>query len=223
MGCRLFGDNPLSELMMVYSQFDPKEHISMKFYLKLNSFHSRKCIWRCHLQKKAAILSWPQCVHECCCSCAAVTLLQYIRYKYISKKLTGTLVKWKMFWCRNEWSFIIPDYFSSNFLGNCSLYKITKHLKLTQPNKNCDYYSSNCIWLISNIYWTLDLILQMVYELKNEILWNLSSSIFFQILIRFWFWTCNNNWAIMAWTKLGTDLLIIFHQRATCFSTRFGL
>ena len=41
MACRLFGDNPLSEPMMVYCQFDPKGHIPMK--LKYKSFHSKKC------------------------------------------------------------------------------------------------------------------------------------------------------------------------------------
>ena len=31
MGCRLSGDNPLSEPMMAYCQLDHKEHISMEF------------------------------------------------------------------------------------------------------------------------------------------------------------------------------------------------
>ena len=30
-------------------QLDPKEYISMKFYLKFKYLHSRKCIWTCHL------------------------------------------------------------------------------------------------------------------------------------------------------------------------------
>ena len=51
MACRLVGDNLLSEPMMVCCQLDPEEHISMKFYLKFKSFHSRKCIWKCCLQK----------------------------------------------------------------------------------------------------------------------------------------------------------------------------
>ena len=36
MAC-LFDDNPLSEPMMVYCQFGPKEYISMKFCLKFKS------------------------------------------------------------------------------------------------------------------------------------------------------------------------------------------
>ena len=46
MACRLFVDNPL-----VYCQFDPNEHISMKFYLTFKCLHSIKCIWKCRLRK----------------------------------------------------------------------------------------------------------------------------------------------------------------------------
>ena len=42
MACRLFGAKPLSEPMLPYCQLDPKEHISVKFYLKCDSFHERK-------------------------------------------------------------------------------------------------------------------------------------------------------------------------------------
>ena len=61
MACRLFGDNPLSEPIMVYCQLKPKEHISMKFYLKFKGFHSRKCIWRCCLQNGGHLVSAPMC------------------------------------------------------------------------------------------------------------------------------------------------------------------
>ena len=50
MACRLDGTKPLSEPMLTYCQLDPKEHISMKFYLKFKYFHMRKCIWTCDLQ-----------------------------------------------------------------------------------------------------------------------------------------------------------------------------
>ena len=36
MACRLDGAKPLSEPMLTYCELDPKEHISMKFYLELN-------------------------------------------------------------------------------------------------------------------------------------------------------------------------------------------
>ena len=53
MACRLFGDNPLSEPMIIYCQLDLEEYISMKnFHFKLKSFHSRKSKYRCRLQKR---------------------------------------------------------------------------------------------------------------------------------------------------------------------------
>ena len=60
MACCLFHVNPLSEPMLTYSQFDHKERISMKFYLKFwclhqNAFENVCC-------KMAAILSQPQYV-----------------------------------------------------------------------------------------------------------------------------------------------------------------
>ena len=42
MACRLGGAKPLSEPMMTYCPWDPKEHISMKFYLKFKYFHLKK-------------------------------------------------------------------------------------------------------------------------------------------------------------------------------------
>ena len=50
-GLPTVGDNPLSEPLKVYRQLDPKEHISIKFCLKFESFHSRKCKWKGRLQK----------------------------------------------------------------------------------------------------------------------------------------------------------------------------
>ena len=47
MACHLFGAKPLSEPMLPYYQLDPKEHISLIFYLKFKCFHSRKCTWKC--------------------------------------------------------------------------------------------------------------------------------------------------------------------------------
>ena len=49
MACRLNGAKPLSELVLTYCQLDPKEHISMIFYLNFKYFHSRKCVWTCRL------------------------------------------------------------------------------------------------------------------------------------------------------------------------------
>ena len=58
MTCRLFGDNLLSETVMVYFQLQP---ILMNFCLKSVSFHSGKCIWKCRLQNWRPSLSRPQC------------------------------------------------------------------------------------------------------------------------------------------------------------------
>ena len=35
MACRLFGNNPLFEPVIVNCELDPKEHISIKFHLKV--------------------------------------------------------------------------------------------------------------------------------------------------------------------------------------------
>ena len=50
MAYRLDGAKPLYEPMLTYCQLEPKEHISMKFCLKCKHFHSRKCVWICHLR-----------------------------------------------------------------------------------------------------------------------------------------------------------------------------
>ena len=51
MACPLVGANPLSEPMLAYCQLDPWEHTSVKFQSKCTHFHSRKCVWKCHLPK----------------------------------------------------------------------------------------------------------------------------------------------------------------------------
>ena len=50
MACRLFSAKPLSKPMLPYYQLDPTEHISVKFYSKFKSFHSRSCTWKCPLR-----------------------------------------------------------------------------------------------------------------------------------------------------------------------------
>ena len=61
MACHLFGAKPLSELMMVYCQLDPKEPISMKFYLKIKSFQSTKYMWKCCLQNGSHFMLASMC------------------------------------------------------------------------------------------------------------------------------------------------------------------
>ena len=43
------GAKPSFEPMLTYCQLDPKEHISIRFYMRFKYFDSRKCIWTCHL------------------------------------------------------------------------------------------------------------------------------------------------------------------------------
>ena len=50
MACCLDSAKLLSEPVQTYCQLDPKEHASMKFYLKFKYFHSRKCVWTCRLR-----------------------------------------------------------------------------------------------------------------------------------------------------------------------------
>ena len=50
MACPLFGTKLLSQPMLTYYPLDPKDYISIKFYLKFKSFHSIRCIWKRHLQ-----------------------------------------------------------------------------------------------------------------------------------------------------------------------------
>ena len=49
MACRLVGAKPLPDLILEYCWLDPEEQTSMKFQSILVHFHSRKCIWKCHL------------------------------------------------------------------------------------------------------------------------------------------------------------------------------
>ena len=61
MACRLFGAKPLSDPMLPYCQFLPEEHISVKFYIKLKRFQSRKCAWICHLRNGGHFVSASMC------------------------------------------------------------------------------------------------------------------------------------------------------------------
>ena len=58
---QIFGAKPLSEPMMTYCQLNHKEHISMKYYLKFRSFHSRNCIWNCRLWNGGHFVSVSMC------------------------------------------------------------------------------------------------------------------------------------------------------------------
>ena len=61
MACRLDSAKPLSEPMLTYCEIDPKEHISMKFYLKFKYFYSRKCVCKCRLRNGGHFVSATVC------------------------------------------------------------------------------------------------------------------------------------------------------------------
>ena len=51
MACRLFVLKSLPEPMLAYCRMNSWERISMKFASKFHHFHSKKCIWNCHMSK----------------------------------------------------------------------------------------------------------------------------------------------------------------------------
>ena len=57
MVCLVFDTKPLSEPMLYYCQLDPGEQISVKLYSKFEHFHSRKCVWKCHLKNVGRFVS----------------------------------------------------------------------------------------------------------------------------------------------------------------------
>ena len=64
MACRLSGAKPLSESLLPHCQIDTKEHISVKFHLNFNGFHSRKCTWKCCLRNGGQFVLAPMCSAE---------------------------------------------------------------------------------------------------------------------------------------------------------------
>ena len=61
---RLFDAKPSSQSITAYCLSDPKEHISMKFCLKFQSFYSRKCIWKSLLQNGGHFVSPSTCLNN---------------------------------------------------------------------------------------------------------------------------------------------------------------
>ena len=92
MACRLDGTKPLSEPMVTYCQLEPKEHISMKFYLKFIYFHSRKCIWTCCLQNGSHFVQggWVN---------SLTLLVPKLEYSMITRLIPWLLMPWLLLWC----------------------------------------------------------------------------------------------------------------------------
>ena len=54
MACHLFGTKPLPEPMLTYSQWT----IFSEIWIQIYNFHSRKCIWKCHLCNGGHFVWW---------------------------------------------------------------------------------------------------------------------------------------------------------------------
>ena len=68
MACLLDGAKSFSKPMLTYCQLDSKEYISMKLYLKLKYFQSRKCVWIClrnggHFVQGGELSHFHDCFH----------------------------------------------------------------------------------------------------------------------------------------------------------------
>ena len=56
--CVLWLPESLMDLSALCCQLDPKEQTSVTFQSKFNHFHSRKCIWKCHLRNWGHFVQW---------------------------------------------------------------------------------------------------------------------------------------------------------------------
>ena len=88
--CRLFSTKPSSEPMLTYCQLDPKEDISMKFYLQFKSFQSRKFLWeyRHYVSASTEMIPW---------MCPANERRRYI----VTSPLIGWTHSWSLLQCDN--------------------------------------------------------------------------------------------------------------------------
>ena len=117
MACHLNGTKPSSEPILEYCKLDPWEEIPMKSELKYKNFHSRKCIWKCRLQK------WrPSCLGLNVLTpmlfkleCFGITQSMLLGYQVITNHGVD-------FWNRTKfWLYtVIPNSFP-NFIQACSL------------------------------------------------------------------------------------------------------
>ena len=64
MPCRRFDTKTLTEPSLIYSQLNPGKYISMKFYLKFESFIHENAFQNSSTMLGSFILSWPQCVNS---------------------------------------------------------------------------------------------------------------------------------------------------------------
>ena len=160
MSCRLFGDNPLSKPVMIYCQLDPKEHISMKLYLKFKSFPSRKYMWKCRLQK----------LQPCCLGLNVYSFVVYLlinwhsliksHYSALATRCRGAQIScpivMKMFLERKgvdletgfpQHNILCADEISFEFINRSQQTKIQHEIKTNSKrwnsSTNCPIYSKD--------------------------------------------------------------------------------
>ena len=104
MACRLVGAKPLSEPMLSYCQSDHKEHISMTFSLKFESFLSRKCAWICRLWTGSDFVSTPMCW--------LIPISKICIWRHWAVNLVHAKLFWKSVWWKSMW-WICISYHSS--------------------------------------------------------------------------------------------------------------
>ena len=75
MASHLFGAKPVSEPLLVYCQLDPREHISVKFYLNIKGFHA----FENGICTMVAILPWPWSIQVCCWNLIWKVCISYLK------------------------------------------------------------------------------------------------------------------------------------------------
>ena len=64
MACCLASAKPLTKPMLECCWLDPQGQTSVKSYLQLIHFHSRKCIWKCCLENGSHFVSVSMCQYD---------------------------------------------------------------------------------------------------------------------------------------------------------------
>ena len=90
MACRLFGAKPLSRPMLPYCQLDPKEHISVIFYVKFKVFIQGNALKNV-VCEMVAIFSRSQCVGwDCRCMSTCLWMWWYYNLNSFHPRQNGS-------------------------------------------------------------------------------------------------------------------------------------
>ena len=118
MACDLLDAKPLSEPILAYCRLNPSEQTSLEFSLKFKKFHSKKCIWKCCLQK------WrPSCLSLN----VLITVLHYACFTVWSMQhICPVTIEWP--WWLNCWW---PGAYFLQLSCGCSLFSCPSQYKDT--------------------------------------------------------------------------------------------